>query len=277
MENNNENYNKNLLSDKEFFDWIPLGYRFCPKDCELIEHYLKKKINGEKLPTNDFREICTINLHHPQELCTTENMHQRGDKWYFFTSRERKHKKGSKPNREVKGKGNWKATGVDAKITKNDHIIGYKMTLDFYDQNKIKSQWKMHEFRLDRKSSPPDLDKYVLCEIYINTAAKNDNNDEAANSPNIDNNIIDQDDPSLEILNMYPYEEKMEHEQNFAGFDNNLEFGGDHQFVQEITTPNLISSSSNVHQLPNYGDHGNVCCFQGFDELGAMIKGGARI
>lgn len=54
---------------------IPLGYRFLPTDDELIEHYLMKKINGEKLPKiNDFQEIC-INSSHPQEYCS---------KFFFF-------------------------------------------------------------------------------------------------------------------------------------------------------------------------------------------------
>ncbi|XP_055800496.1 NAC domain-containing protein 2-like [Solanum dulcamara] len=304
----------------EFINSIPLGYRFSPKDDELIEHYLMKKINGEQLPTiNDFQEIY-INNYHPQELCTAENRHKRGNNWYFFTRRERKYQKGCIPNRKVEGsKGFWKATGNDVEIKKNGQIIGYKKILDFQEEKGIKSKWKMHEFRINKKSSPPDancssenqkeLDKYVLCEIYISTRTNNnsevlnyrndgniiqptsDNIEEVkhvshnvniiqATSDNINedrnvsdnDNIIDQDDDSiLENVNMYPW-----HEQNFVGINNNLEFGGNHQFVQEITTPNLLSSSSSNHvdHLPNYCDHdgNNVYHYKGFDELGVVVR-----
>lgn len=149
----------------------------------------------------------------------------------------------------------------------------------------------------------------MLCEIYINTKAKNVNkrskrendsedlptdDDESMNSPNNDNIIQDTDstEPSsyssiLSDINMYPYEAKMEHE-NFLGFKNNVEFGD--QFIQEIRS-NFLSSSnydqpsilrecemlcapdcpSNYDQISNFGD-GNFHGFQGFDELGAVIK-----
>lgn len=55
MEINRENYNK-ILSDEQFFDSIPIGYRFLPTEGELVEFYLKKKINGETLPINRIRE-----------------------------------------------------------------------------------------------------------------------------------------------------------------------------------------------------------------------------
>ncbi|XP_016449653.2 uncharacterized protein LOC107774585 [Nicotiana tabacum] len=314
MEINRENYNQ-ILSDEQFFESIPIGYRFLPTDGELVEFYLKKKVNGETLPRNRIREIY-INQHHPQELC---NSQQRENSWYFFTGRKRRYKNGRKPNRQVIGKkGYWKATGVDSEVTYNGQIVGYKMTLDFYEQNGVKSQWKMHEYRLDRKSSLPDanssienqeLDKYVLCEIYINTKAKHINkrskkennsedltieDDESMNSLNNDNIIQDTDSTELNSyssilseINMYPYEAKMEHE-NSIGFKNNTEFGD--QFIQEIT-PNFLASINhdqppilreremlyapdcpcNYDQISNFGD-GNFHCLQGFDELGVVIK-----
>ncbi|KAK6791203.1 hypothetical protein RDI58_010284 [Solanum bulbocastanum] len=203
-----------------------------------------------------------------------KNKHKGGDNWYFFARRERKYKRGGRPNRQVGGsKGFWKTTGNDVEIKKNDQIIGYKKTLDYQEEKGIKSKWKMHEFRIDKKSSPHEMDKSVLCEIYINK--RTNNNEEAIDyrydediiqptSYNIDGvkyvngyeNIIDHGDPI--------HEEKLEHGQNFVGINNNLEFYDDHQFVQEITTPNLISSSSN--HIDN-----NVYHYKGFDELGVVV------
>lgn len=61
----------------------------------------------------------------------------------------------------IGNKGYWKATGVDSEVKYNGQIVGYKMTLDFYEQNGVKSQWKMHEYRLDRKSSLPDANTSI--------------------------------------------------------------------------------------------------------------------
>ncbi|XP_025886242.1 NAC domain-containing protein 1-like [Solanum lycopersicum] len=293
---------------------IPLGYRFLPTDDELIEHYLMKKINGEKLPKiNDFQEIC-INSSHPQEYCTTENKHKRGENWYFFTRREKKYKKGGRPNRQVGGKkGFWKATGNDVEIMKDGQIIGYRKTLDYQEEKGIRSKWKMHEFRIHKKGLSHELDKSVLCEIYINKRTNNndediiqatsDNINEVINinndifnniiqapSYNIDEvsynnnviqatsynmdevkyfngyeNIIYHDDPIPENINMRIHEENLEHGQNFIGTNDCLEFYNDHQFVQKINTPNLISSSSN--HIDN-----NIYHYKGFDELGVVVQ-----
>ncbi|KAM3280812.1 NAC transcription factor 47-like [Capsicum chacoense] len=265
----------------EFFNSVPLGYRFIPKDCELIEHYLMKKINCEKLPTNDFQEIC-INDYHPQDLCTAENRHKRGNNWYFFTQRKGKYKTGSRPDRRVENKkGFWKATGVDAEIKKNNgQIIGYKKTLDFYEEKKEKTQWKMHEYRIDKKM---ELEKYVLCEIYINTAAKIDDIAE----DNI--NIIDQGDLIPENLD----------EQNFENINKNLELTSSHTNDRIIIRPqsnniddvrdscnndNIIDQDDlipenldeqNFESIINnlaFDDDHYVHEFKGFDELGVIFQ-----
>ncbi|KAG8371942.1 hypothetical protein BUALT_Bualt12G0015200 [Buddleja alternifolia] len=47
-----------------------LGYRFLPNDVELIETYLKNKLNNEALPSGFENLICDVKLynHNPQEL-----------------------------------------------------------------------------------------------------------------------------------------------------------------------------------------------------------------
>ncbi|XP_019261989.1 PREDICTED: NAC domain-containing protein 19-like [Nicotiana attenuata] len=230
---------------------------------------------------------------------------QREKSWYFFTGRKRRYKNGRKPNRQVIGKkGYWKATGVDSEVKYNGQIVGYKMTLDFYEQNGVKSQWKMHEYRLDRKSSLPhanssieyqELDKYVLCEIYINTKAKNVNkrskrendsedlptdDDESMNSPNNDSIIQDTDSTELSSyssilsdINMYPYEAIMEHE-NSIGFTPNILASSNYDQPPILREREMLYARdcpSNYDQISNFGD-GNFHGFQGFDELGAVIK-----
>lgn len=56
---------RNSLIPQQLED-LPLGFRFHPTDQDLINHYLKKKLNEEPIPF----DICSIILykHDPQEL-----------------------------------------------------------------------------------------------------------------------------------------------------------------------------------------------------------------
>lgn len=47
--------------------WLPVGYRFCPRDCELVIHYLKNKILGLQLPADIIREV-DLYSYNPDEL-----------------------------------------------------------------------------------------------------------------------------------------------------------------------------------------------------------------
>lgn len=75
----------------------------------------------------------------------------------FFHKKCKKVQKRIRPNRTLDGnKGFWKVTGGDTNIKKNGKTIGYKQTLEFYEEKRIKSKWKMHEFHIDKRSYPPD-------------------------------------------------------------------------------------------------------------------------
>ena len=95
----------------------------------------------------------------------SENNHNRNahreKQWYFFTLRERKYPNGTRPSRSVAHglDGYWKATSVDKAIISDGQVIGFRKALDFYDGNQssgIKTKWKMHEYRLNQKSLPPN-------------------------------------------------------------------------------------------------------------------------
>ena len=95
----------------------------------------------------------------------SDNNHNRNahreKQWYFFTLRERKYPNGTRPSRSVAHglDGYWKATGVDKAIISDGQVIGFRKALDFYDGNQssgIKTKWKMHEYRINQKSLPPD-------------------------------------------------------------------------------------------------------------------------
>ena len=71
--------------------------------------------------------------------------------WYFFSHKDKKYPTGTRTNRATAA-GFWKATGRDKVIHSNFRRIGMRKTLVFYRgraPHGQKSDWIMHEYRLD--------------------------------------------------------------------------------------------------------------------------------
>ncbi|XVF07227.1 hypothetical protein REPUB_Repub06bG0120500 [Reevesia pubescens] len=163
-------------SIEEYFESFPEGYRFVPTDEELVEEYLKKKVNGEPLPPNRIR-VVNLYSHDPPQLIE-QNKSSEETEWYFFTPRAKKYPNGSRPQRSTPN-GYWRPTGTDKAIPHEDPVA-CKKTLDFYAGKHplgSKTDWKMHEYILkdtdnnpqnntDRAKDYMTLDEWVLCKIY---------------------------------------------------------------------------------------------------------------
>ncbi|GAV63907.1 NAM domain-containing protein, partial [Cephalotus follicularis] len=160
-----------------YFKSFPVGYYFRPSDEELIIHYLKNKIWGKPLPPNRIFvvDLCDYN---PEVLTALYTLLPRREtEWYFLSSRRRKYLNGQRPDRKA-GNGYWKPTGTDKVIKNGNQVIGCKKSLDYNEgkqPNGKRTNWKMHEYRLDSNSMPSGctgnrdamkLDDWVLCKIY---------------------------------------------------------------------------------------------------------------
>ncbi|KAJ1421870.1 NAC domain [Sesbania bispinosa] len=143
--------NVSVLSKPEDKMDLPPGFRFHPTDEELISHYLYKK-GKQKMGEKE---------------------------WYFFCVRDRKYPTGLRTNRATEA-GYWKATGKDKEIFRGKSLVGMKKTLVFYKGESTpkeeKSNWVMHEYRLEGKFSVHNLPKtakneWVICRVFQKSLA----------------------------------------------------------------------------------------------------------
>ncbi|CAD5180511.1 unnamed protein product [Musa acuminata subsp. malaccensis] len=147
---------------------LPPGFRFCPSDEELVCYYLFKKVANESVSGGGTMVEVDLHTREPWELPEVAKLSR--DEWYFFSFRDRKYATGLRMNRATRS-GYWKATGKDRSVyapTTRTFVMGMRKTLVFYSgraPNGVKSDWVMHEFRLEAPHTPPKED-WVLCRVF---------------------------------------------------------------------------------------------------------------
>ncbi|KAJ4961748.1 hypothetical protein NE237_021658 [Protea cynaroides] len=149
---------------------LPPGFRFHPTDEELISHYLSKKVIDSNFSPRAIGDV-DLNKCEPWELPRKAKMGEK--EWYFFCVRDRKYPTGLRTNRATEA-GYWKATGKDKEIFRRKILVGMKKTLVFYRGRAPKGEktnWVMHEYRLEGKYSHCNLPKtakneWVICRIF---------------------------------------------------------------------------------------------------------------
>ncbi|CAO2167307.1 unnamed protein product [Urochloa humidicola] len=151
-------------------DLVMPGFRFHPTEEELIEFYLRRKVEGKRFNV-ELITFLDLYRYDPWELPAMASIGEK--EWFFYVPRDRKYRNGDRPNR-VTASGYWKATGADRMIrAENNRPIGLKKTLVFYSGKApkgVRSSWIMNEYRLP----PDDTDRYLkteisLCRVYKRT------------------------------------------------------------------------------------------------------------
>ncbi|CAK9312263.1 unnamed protein product [Citrullus colocynthis] len=163
-----QNMTAPVLEDSQIV--LPPGFRFHPTDEELISHYLSKKVVDANFSCKPIGEV-DLNKSEPWDLPWKAKMGER--EWYFFCLRDRKYPTGLRTNRATES-GYWKATGKDKEIYRGKTLVGMKKTLVFYGGRAPKgekSNWVMHEFRLEGKPSAINLpntakNEWVISRVF---------------------------------------------------------------------------------------------------------------
>ncbi|KAG6393800.1 hypothetical protein SASPL_144373 [Salvia splendens] len=151
---------------------LPPGFRFHPTDEELITYYLLKKVLDCDFTSRAIAEV-DLNKSEPWQLPGRAKMGEK--EWYFFSLRDRKYPTGLRTNRATEA-GYWKATGKDREInsSRSGAMVGMKKTLVFYRGRAPKgekSDWVMHEYRLEGKFayhylSPNSKGEWVISRLF---------------------------------------------------------------------------------------------------------------
>uniref|UniRef100_A0A0E0PML5 NAC domain-containing protein n=1 Tax=Oryza rufipogon TaxID=4529 RepID=A0A0E0PML5_ORYRU len=158
-----------VAGDSHENDLVMPGFRFHPTEEELIEFYLRRKVEGRRF---NVELITFLDLYRfdPWELPAMAVIGEK--EWFFYVPRDRKYRNGDRPNR-VTASGYWKATGADRMIRgENSRPIGLKKTLVFYSGKApkgVRSSWIMNEYRLPPPAADADLfykSEISLCRVY---------------------------------------------------------------------------------------------------------------
>ncbi|XP_063949049.1 NAC domain-containing protein 7 [Daucus carota subsp. sativus] len=148
---------------------VPPGFRFHPTDEELVDYYLRKKITSKRIDLDVIKDIDLYKIEpwDLQELCGLGVEEQ--NEWYFFSHKDKKYPTGTRTNRATAA-GFWKATGRDKAIYSKLDLVGMRKTLVYYKgraPNGQKSDWIMHEYRLETDENAPTQAKgWVVCRVF---------------------------------------------------------------------------------------------------------------
>uniref|UniRef100_A0A0E0AD75 NAC domain-containing protein n=1 Tax=Oryza glumipatula TaxID=40148 RepID=A0A0E0AD75_9ORYZ len=160
---------------------LPPGFRFHPRDDELVLDYLERKLldggvggaaaAAAAVTIYGCPVMVDVDLNKCEPWDLPEIACVGGKEWYFYSLRDRKYATGQRTNRATES-GYWKATGKDRPISRKGLLVGMRKTLVFYKGRAPKgkkTEWVMHEFRKEGQGDPMKLplkEDWVLCRVF---------------------------------------------------------------------------------------------------------------
>ncbi|KAL3849167.1 hypothetical protein ACJIZ3_011049 [Penstemon smallii] len=211
-------YMKSYENNKEAN--LPPGFRFHPTDEELITYYLLKKVLDCSFTSRAIAEV-DLNKCEPWHLPGIAKMGEK--EWYFFSLRDRKYPTGLRTNRATEA-GYWKATGKDRDIysSKSGSLVGMKKTLVFYGGRAPKgekSNWVMHEYRLEGKLayhylSRNSKDEWVISRVFQKSGAGSTSSVGAKKRPSSSSSVRDVVSSPSSVVSLPPPPSNDHHESN---------------------------------------------------------------
>ncbi|CAL5064058.1 unnamed protein product [Urochloa decumbens] len=164
---------------------FPIGFRFKPKDEELVEYYLLPRLQGRPTVPNDSVVEANVYACHPDTL-TNEHRSGGQEEWYFLSPRSRMYGNGVRPARKTRdGRGRWKASTATKEVAEEVLCNGIKFcrsVLNYFEGNpkkEARTKWIMleltvpeYEIKLDKPGAKNMLDEFVMCKIYVSPQHK---------------------------------------------------------------------------------------------------------
>ncbi|CAN1251610.1 NAC domain-containing protein 35 [Linum perenne] len=226
--------------DEHEHDMVMPGFRFHPTEEELVEFYLRRKVEGKRFNV-ELITFLDLYRYDPWELPAMAAIGEK--EWFFYVPRDRKYRNGDRPNR-VTTSGYWKATGADRMIrTESSRSIGLKKTLVFYSGKApkgVRTSWIMNEYRLPHH----DTQRYQKQEEV-------DHNDDDDNNNNNNNTLSALDD--LHRLVNYQhhhqqyYTRLLQHQQHqHQNIDHHPSYHNQHQLQHMMLFPPTPPQSQQI-------------------------------
>lgn len=250
---------------------VPPGFRFHPTEEELLHYYLRKKVASDKIDLDVIRDV-DLNKLEPwdiQEKCKIGSTPQ--NDWYFFSHKDKKYPTGTRTNRATAA-GFWKATGRDKVIHSNFRRIGMRKTLVFYGgraPHGQKSDWIMHEYRLDDNTTPHDVSSFagggdtgpeegwVVCRVFKKKNYHKALESPLASSASIMTNNLARNDGVLDQLMMY-----MGRSSSSCKQENDPTINFPNHSTGFLHLPELECPTMNHHHAPPSNSNHDDCSFK---------------
>ncbi|XP_050203449.1 uncharacterized protein LOC126653571 isoform X2 [Mercurialis annua] len=159
----NSSFSSGMADPHLIIENLPVGWRFHPTDEELLIHYLKPKILGDRITDSDIKEI-NISDYNPYDLFGQFSSNFSNKERYFVSPCEY-YENSKLRKRKVRDGGFWKSTGDPREITIGDseEVIGTKRSLVYH--NPDATEMIMTEYAYTAQLDRPIMGNYVIYKL----------------------------------------------------------------------------------------------------------------